>query len=145
MYKMNTPKLTINIYAVKSLDKTYYTCHDLKSTSNLIALLLKEEVRYINVYLEFKDYLLMVPCSFATKMTKETIRHQLNETYNRLLQAYEQKDFDFYQLEMTLQEGKTQAQEKYANLSLSDFEVIYGNETRKIIDLKLNRQKGMIV
>ena len=142
---MNTPKLTISIYAVTSLDKTYYTGHDLKSASNLIYLLLKEGVRYINVYLDFKDYLLSVPCSFATKMTKETIHHQLNETYNRLLQAYEQKEFDFYHLEMTLQEGKKQAKEKYNNLSLSDFEVIYGNETRKIIDLKLNKQKGMIV
>lgn len=142
---MNTPKLTISIIEVTLKDKTYYTCHDLKSASNLITLLLEEGVRYIFVCLDFKDYLVSVHCSFATKMSKETIHHQLNETYNRLLQAYEQKDFDFYQLEMTLQEGKKQAQEKYTNLSLSDFEVIYGNETRKIIDLKLNRQKGMIV
>ena len=142
---MNTPKLTINIIVVSMEHEMTYSCHDLKSATNLITLLLKEGVRYINVYLDFKDYLLSVPCSFATKMTKETIHQQLNETYNRLLQAYEQKDFDFYQLEMTLQEGKKQAQEKYANLSLSDFEVIYGNETRKIIDLKLNKQKGMIV
>lgn len=122
-----------------------YSCHDLKSATNLITLSLGRGVRYISVYLHFKDYLLMVPCSFARETSYDTIHHQLNETYNRLLQAYEQKDFDFYQLEMTLQEGKKQTQEKYTKLSLSDFEVIYGNETRKIIDLKLHKQKGMIV
>ena len=52
-------------------------------------------------------------------------------------------DFDFYKLEMVLTDSENKKQsESYKNLSLNDFEVIYGNETREIEAIVLIKQKG---
>lgn len=51
-------------------------------------------------------------------------------------------ELDFYKLEMVLLDSEKQAQsESYKNLSLHDFEVIYGNETREIEAIVLIKQK----
>lgn len=58
-------------------------------------------------------------------------------------ETYKQKDFDFYKLEMVFVDSEKQIQsESYKNLSLNDFEVIYGNETREIEAIVLIKQKG---
>ena len=52
-------------------------------------------------------------------------------------------DLDFYKLEMVLVDSeKKKESESYKNLSLNDFEVIYGNETREIEAMVLIKQKG---
>lgn len=52
-------------------------------------------------------------------------------------------DFSYYKLEMVLLDSEKQIQsESYKNLSLNDFEVIYGNETREIEAIVLIKQKG---
>ena len=49
----------------------------------------------------------------------------------------------FYKLEMVLVDPEKKKQlESYKNLSLHDFEVIYGNETREIEAMILIKQKG---
>ena len=49
----------------------------------------------------------------------------------------------FYKLEMVLVDSEKKKQlESYKNLSLHDFEVIYGNETREIEAMILIKQKG---
>ena len=51
-------------------------------------------------------------------------------------------NLDFYKLEMVLLDSEKQTQsESYKNLSLHDFEVIYGNETREIETMILIKQK----
>ena len=51
-------------------------------------------------------------------------------------------DLDFYKLEMVLVDSEKRKQsESYKNLSLHDFEVIYGNETREIESIVLIKQK----
>ena len=55
----------------------------------------------------------------------------------------EMNELDFYKLEMVLVDSEKQNQlESYKNLSLHDFEVIYGNETREIEAMILIKQKG---
>lgn len=50
------------------------------------------------------------------------------------------KEMDFYVLTMEINvDGKTE-KESYVNLSLNDFEVIYGNETRDIFSIMLTKQ-----
>ena len=52
-------------------------------------------------------------------------------------------ELDFYKLEMVLVDSEKKKQlESYKNLSLHDFEVIYGNETREIEAMILIKQKG---
>ena len=52
-------------------------------------------------------------------------------------------DFVYYKLEMVLVDSEKQHKsESYKNLSLNDFEVIYGNETREIEAIVLIKQKG---
>ena len=52
-------------------------------------------------------------------------------------------ELDFYKLEMVLVDPEKKKQlESYKNLSLHDFEVIYGNETREIEAMILIKQKG---
>ena len=52
-------------------------------------------------------------------------------------------ELDFYKLEMVLVDSeKNKQSESYKNLSLHDFEVIYGNETREIQAMILMKQKG---
>ena len=52
-------------------------------------------------------------------------------------------DFTYYKLEMVFVDSEKQIQsESYKNLSLNDFEVIYGNETREIEAIVLIKQKG---
>ena len=49
----------------------------------------------------------------------------------------------FYKLEMVLVDSEKKKQsESYKNLSLNDFEVIYGNETREIEAMILIKQRG---
>lgn len=51
-------------------------------------------------------------------------------------------ELDFYKLEMVLVDSEKKKQlESYKNLSLNDFEVIYGNETREIEAIVLIKQK----
>ena len=51
-------------------------------------------------------------------------------------------ELDFYKLEMLLVDSEKGKQlESYKNLSLNDFEVIYGNETREIEAMILIKQK----
>ena len=52
-------------------------------------------------------------------------------------------DLDYYKLEMVLVDSEKRKElESYKNLSLNDFEVIYGNETREIEAMILIKQKG---
>ena len=52
-------------------------------------------------------------------------------------------ELSFYKLEMVLVDSeKKKESESYKNLSLNDFEVIYGNETREIEAMILIKQKG---
>ena len=52
-------------------------------------------------------------------------------------------ELHFYKLEMVLVDSEKQKQlESYKNLSLNDFEVIYGNETREIEAMILIKQRG---
>ena len=54
----------------------------------------------------------------------------------------EVNELDYYKLEMVLVDSEKQKQlESYKNLSLNDFEVIYGNETREIEAMILIKQK----
>ena len=49
----------------------------------------------------------------------------------------------YYKLEMVLVDPEKRKElESYKNLSLNDFEVIYGNETREIEAMILIKQKG---
>lgn len=51
-------------------------------------------------------------------------------------------DFTYYKLEMVVVDLEKKKQlESYKNLSLNDFEVIYGNETREIEAIVLIKQK----
>lgn len=52
--------------------------------------------------------------------------------------------FDYYSLQMYVRNPETHIieEESLKNLSLSDFEVIYGNETREIAGIILLKQKG---
>lgn len=52
--------------------------------------------------------------------------------------------FDYYSLQMYVKNPETHIieEESLNNLSLSDFEVIYGNETREIAGIILLKQKG---
>ena len=51
-------------------------------------------------------------------------------------------ELDYYKLEMVLVDSENKKQsESYKNLSLHDFEVIYGNETREIEAMILIKQK----
>ena len=51
-------------------------------------------------------------------------------------------ELDYYKLEMVLVDPEKRKQsESYKNLSLNDFEVIYGNETREIEAMILIKQK----
>lgn len=52
------------------------------------------------------------------------------------------EEIDFYSLLMIIEseDGKKTEDEHYRNLSLQDFEVIYGNETRKILAIVLTKQ-----
>lgn len=52
--------------------------------------------------------------------------------------------FDYYSLQMYVKNPETHIieEESLKNLSLSDFEVIYGNETREIAGIILLKQKG---
>ena len=55
----------------------------------------------------------------------------------------EMNELDFYKLEMVLLDSEKKKQlESYKNISLNDFEVIYGNETREIEAMILIKQKG---
>ena len=55
----------------------------------------------------------------------------------------EMDELDYYKLEMVLFDSEKRKQsESYKNLSLNDFEVIYGNETREIEAMILIKQKG---
>ena len=57
--------------------------------------------------------------------------------------SVEVNDLDYYKLEMVLVDSEKKKQlESYKNLSLNDFEVIYGNETREIEAMILIKQKG---
>ena len=57
--------------------------------------------------------------------------------------SVEVNELDFYKLEMVLVDSEKRKQlESYKNLSLNDFEVIYGNETREIEAMILIKQKG---
>ena len=57
--------------------------------------------------------------------------------------SVEMNELDFYKLEMVLVDSEKRKQlESYKNLSLNDFEVIYGNETREIEAMILIKQKG---
>ena len=50
--------------------------------------------------------------------------------------------FNYYKLEMVLVDSEKRKQlESFNNLSLHDFEVIYGNETREIEAIVLIKQK----
>ena len=52
-------------------------------------------------------------------------------------------ELDFYKLEMVVvASAKKKQSESYKNLSLNDFEVIYGNETREIEAMILIKQRG---
>ena len=52
-------------------------------------------------------------------------------------------ELDFYKLKMVLVDSENKKElESYKNLSLHDFEVIYGNETREIEAMILIKQKG---
>ena len=52
-------------------------------------------------------------------------------------------ELDYYKLEMWVVDSEKKKQsESYKNLSLHDFEVIYGNETREIEAMILIKQKG---
>ena len=52
-------------------------------------------------------------------------------------------ELDYYLLEMVVVVSDKQKElESYKNLSLNDFEVIYGNETREIEAMILIKQKG---
>lgn len=55
-------------------------------------------------------------------------------------------EMDFYSLTMVFGgEGKQLKEvEDYINLSLNDFEVIYGNENRKVVEMKLWKQEKFI-
>ena len=56
----------------------------------------------------------------------------------------EMNELDYYKLEMWLVDSEKKKQlESYKNLSLNDFEVIYGNETREIEAMILIKQKGL--
>lgn len=51
-------------------------------------------------------------------------------------------ELSFYKLEMVLVDSEKGKQlESFKNLSLHDFEVIYGNETREIEAIVLSKQK----
>ena len=51
-------------------------------------------------------------------------------------------ELSFYKLEMVLVDSEKRKQlESFNNLSLHDFEVIYGNETREIETMILIKQK----
>ena len=57
--------------------------------------------------------------------------------------SVEVNELDFYKLEMVLVDSEKRKQlESYKNLSLNDFEVIYGNETREIEAMILIKQRG---
>ena len=52
-------------------------------------------------------------------------------------------ELDYYKLKMVVVDSEKKKQsESYNNLSLNDFEVIYGNETREIEAMILIKQKG---
>ena len=52
-------------------------------------------------------------------------------------------ELDYYLLEMVVVVSDKQKElESYKNLSLHDFEVIYGNETREIEAMILIKQRG---
>ena len=52
-------------------------------------------------------------------------------------------ELDYYKLEMVLVDSEKRNElESYKNLSLNDFEVIYGNETREIEAMILIKQRG---
>ena len=54
----------------------------------------------------------------------------------------EMNAFNYYKLEMVLVDSEKRKQlESFKNLSLHDFEVIYGNETREIEAMILIKQK----
>ena len=54
-------------------------------------------------------------------------------------------ELSFYKLEMVLVDSEKRKQlETFKNLSLHDFEVIYGNETREIEAIILIKQKGFV-
>lgn len=51
-------------------------------------------------------------------------------------------NLDFYKLDMVVVDSENKKQlESYKNISLHDFEVIYGNETREIEAIVLIKQK----
>ena len=51
-------------------------------------------------------------------------------------------ELDYYKLEFVVVDSEKRKQsESYKNLSLNDFEVIYGNETREIEAMILIKQK----
>ena len=55
----------------------------------------------------------------------------------------EVNELDFYKLDMVVVVSEKRNElESYKNLSLNDFEVIYGNETREIEAMILIKQKG---
>ena len=52
-------------------------------------------------------------------------------------------ELDYYKLDMVVVVSEKRNElESYKNLSLNDFEVIYGNETREIEAMILIKQKG---
>ena len=55
----------------------------------------------------------------------------------------EMNELTYYKLEMLVFDSEKKKElESYKNLSLHDFEVIYGNETREIEAMILIKQKG---